>query len=139
MAIPRKQLSQCPIERCVSVLGGRWKTMILYQLVQQPRGFGELRRLLVDCPERVLTRQLRELERDCVIERRSLGGKPPKVEYALSPLGQGLRPVFDALWGWGESHRTQVAMPTTPPRPISTPSTPAKPVARRTRPAAARR
>lgn len=121
------------------MLGGRWKTLIVYYLLAEASGFGQLFRKLAECPERVLTRQLRELERDGVIARRGLGGKPPRVEYALTPLGGELAEVFRALGVWGERHAAsgvEVVAPAASrhlqPATLATkPARPTKPILRR--------
>lgn len=104
MPSPRKQLPECAVQRASVIIGGRWKTLIIFHLLRSPLRFSALLRVIDDCAERVLTRQLRALENDGVIRRRSLGGKPPKVEYSLTPLGEQLHRVFDALRDWGSSH-----------------------------------
>lgn len=104
MALSRKPLSACPIERTICVVGGRWKAMALFLLLDGPLRYGQLRRKLSECAERVLVTQLRQLEADGVIERVALGGTPPQVQYRLTPLGESLRPVFSALHEWGRQH-----------------------------------
>lgn len=107
MAVPRTPPPACPIERAVSVVGGRWKTMIVYRLLPGPLRYGRLRRHLAGCAERVFVRQVRELEADGVVERVALGGNPPQVEYRLTALGRELHAMFAAMERWGTLHIRQ--------------------------------
>lgn len=108
MTTLRRAPTHCPIERAVHVVGGRWKTMIVFHLLEGPARYAGLRRRLPDCAERVFVRQLRELEADGVVTRRVLRGRPPHVEYQLSPLGEGLGELFAALRVWGTRHLEEV-------------------------------
>lgn len=94
-------LNECPIMRTLEVIGGKWKPILLYYLRQQPRRASELQRLVPQASAKVMTEQLRELERDGVITRTVYGQVPPRVDYALSELGRTLIPVLDALCAWG--------------------------------------
>lgn len=93
----------CPVEACTEIVGGKWKGKILYILFTGTKRFGELRRLLPDTTQRMLTTQLRELEEDGVIERKVYAEVPPKVEYSISKRGKTLKPIIDAMWIWGRS------------------------------------
>lgn len=106
MSVPRTVAASCPIERAVRVIGGRWKTMIVFHLLSGPVGYGQLRRKLGSCSERVFVRQVRELESDGVVERIALGGNPPRVDYQLTPVGMELHAMFTAMKTWGELHQT---------------------------------
>lgn len=99
-ALPLTQLG-CPVTRAMAAIGGKWKLFILYHLMGGTRRFGELRRLIPDVTQQMLTAQLRELEADGLITRTVYPVVPPKVEYSLTPLGCELRPVTDALLEWG--------------------------------------
>jgi DNA-binding HxlR family transcriptional regulator len=92
---------QCPAERTLDVIGGRWKVLILWQLFQGQRRFSELFRALDGVTQKMLTQQLRELEKDGIVHRQVYPQIPPKVEYSLTPLGKSLRPVVDAMCEWG--------------------------------------
>jgi DNA-binding HxlR family transcriptional regulator len=92
---------QCPAERTLDVIGGRWKVLILWQLFQGQRRFSELFRALDGITQKMLTQQLRELEKDGIVHRQVYPQIPPKVEYSLTPLGESLRPVVDAMCEWG--------------------------------------
>jgi DNA-binding HxlR family transcriptional regulator len=91
----------CPAQRTLDVLGGRWKVPILYYLSQKTRRFSDLRRQLPGCTQKMLTQQLRELERDGVVHRKVYPQVPPKVEYSLTDLGRSLKPVISAMCRWG--------------------------------------
>jgi DNA-binding HxlR family transcriptional regulator len=91
----------CPVEACSEVVGGKWKGKILFILFTGTKRFGELRKLLPETTQRMLTMQLRELEEDGVIERKVYAEVPPKVEYSISKEGESLKPIIDAMWSWG--------------------------------------
>jgi DNA-binding HxlR family transcriptional regulator len=97
------KLTECPIRPALQVIGGKWKPIILYHLMRGKKRFGELRLLLPEATQKMLTQHLRELERDKIIQRRVYPEVPPKVEYSLTPLGKTLRPVMRALCDWGKS------------------------------------
>lgn len=93
----------CPVSRTVAVIGGKWKPSILYLLHRGPTRFNALQRALSGITQRMLTLQLRTLERDGIVTRTIHPSVPPQVEYALTPLGESLGPVFDALMDWDKS------------------------------------
>lgn len=92
----------CPVEATTEIIGGKWKGKILYFLLSGKKRFGELRKLVGVATQRMLTVQLRELERDGIIERKVFVEAPPKVEYSLTKLGEELRPSIDEMWKWGK-------------------------------------
>jgi DNA-binding HxlR family transcriptional regulator len=95
----------CPVEATLTVIGGKWKCVILWHLAQDGTSrFTELKRRLQSITQRMLTNQLRELEADGLIDRKVYAQVPPKVEYSLSERGQTLWPVLDALQRWGADH-----------------------------------
>jgi DNA-binding HxlR family transcriptional regulator len=96
--------TECPITRTLEVVGGKWKPIILHYLFERPRRSGELARLIPQASVKMLTQQLRELERDRIIRRKVYREVPPKVEYSLSSMGQSLKPIMIAMCVWGESH-----------------------------------
>lgn len=119
MTVLRRAPTACPIERAVHVLGGRWKTMIVYHLLPGPVRYGELRRRLPECAERVFVRQVRELEADGVVARVALEGRGQQVEYRLTPLGVELQALFDVMRTWGDRHLAAAATASAPPEAIS--------------------
>lgn len=86
-------------------MSGRWKAVILFHLMDGTKRFGELRRKLPGVTQRMLTLQLRELQRDGVVQRVVYAEMPPKVEYSLTQFGHSLTPVLIAMRDWGRSHR----------------------------------
>ena len=109
----------CPVEVTLEIIGGRWKSVVLYHLLTRTQRFGELRKLLPGVTQRMLTLQLRELEKDGVIHREVYREIPPKVEYSLTEFGRSLEPILRSLLVWGEqyhSHKTQTKLraPSTP-------------------------
>lgn len=105
--------TNCPVEAALDIIGGKWKSIILFRLVEQTRRFNELRRLMPAITQRMLTNQLRELERDGLVSRRVYPEVPPRVEYSPTPLGHSLLPVLEALKAWSETHMParMVSMP----------------------------
>ncbi|MFF2440518.1 winged helix-turn-helix transcriptional regulator [Priestia megaterium] len=99
----------CPVEAAVDVVGGKWKSVILYQLSKERRCFNELRRLIPGVTQRMLTLQLRELERDGIIHREVYKQVPPKVEYYLTPFGETLIPIIELMFKWGYDHTDKIA------------------------------
>jgi DNA-binding HxlR family transcriptional regulator len=97
----------CPVETTLRVIGGKWKVLILYYLYSETRRFNELRRLLPQVTQQMLTTQLRELERDGVIARRIYPQVPPKVEYSLTDLGRSLEPILLQMVEWGERYQQE--------------------------------
>jgi len=101
-----KRRCTCPADQTLELISGRWKVPILWELFQAKRRFSELRRLLGDaCGQKVLTQQLREMERDGLVRRKIYAQVPPKVEYSLTPAGKSLRPVVDAMVKWAARKR----------------------------------
>jgi DNA-binding HxlR family transcriptional regulator len=92
---------RCPTETALAVIGGRWKVLVIWELARGAKRYGELRRALVGVTPKMLTQQLREMERDGIVARTAYPEVPPRVEYALTPLGETLRPVLEALDAWG--------------------------------------
>lgn len=118
----RKQRHQtytcCPLEAALDVMGSKWKATILFRLLDGTRRFNELRRLMPNVTQRMLTLQLRELEADGMILRKVFAEVPPKVEYSLSDLGRTLEPLLRELYQWGQTH-IQRKQPEASPEPAS--------------------
>ncbi len=101
----------CPVEMCSEIIGGKWKGPILYYLLEGTKRFGELRRLLPEVTQRMLTMQLRELEEHGVIARKVYAEVPPKVEYSISPAGVALGPIIALMKEWGIRYLEAHAQP----------------------------
>ena len=91
----------CPVQATINVLSGKWKVQAVWRLSFGPLRFAELRDLLRGVSEKVLTAQLRELEKDGIVNRAAAPSSPPKVTYSLSPSGQTLIPLLEGLCDWG--------------------------------------
>lgn len=99
---------RCDVEATLSVIGGKWKLMLVWYLREEPRRFNEIRRQFPEISQKVLTQQLRELEADGVVHREIFREIPPKVEYSLTAFGASLGPVMTALDEWGRGHVHQL-------------------------------
>ena len=97
-----------PVEATLSVVGGKWKVLILYHLLDETLRFGEIQRRIPNATARMLTRHLRELERDNIVHRKVYAEVPPKVEYSLTEFGQSLMPVIKSMEKWGRTYVGQV-------------------------------
>ncbi len=95
-----------PVELSLSIIGGKWKMLILWRLREASMRYGELRKSLPKVTHKMLTQQLRELESDEIIIRKVYPEVPPKVEYSLTLLGKSVIPVIDLLNEWGEEYRS---------------------------------
>lgn len=104
----RGETSRCGLDAVLDVVGGKWKTLILWELREEPRRFGELRRLVEGISEKVLIQQLRELEADGMVHRKQYNQIPPKVEYSLTPFGASLNAALMPLCEWGEQHMDRI-------------------------------
>ncbi|MGH1279028.1 winged helix-turn-helix transcriptional regulator [Bacillus basilensis] len=98
----------CPVEAMVEVIGGKWKGVILYHLLDGTKRFNELKRLKPNITQRMLTLQLRELEADGIIHREVYREVPPKVEYSLTELGESLRPMILLMIEWATHNMEKV-------------------------------
>ena len=96
----------CPAEKTAKLIGGRWKIVILWYLFQGVKRFSELHRALTGVTQKVLTQQLRDMERDGIVARTVYAQVPPKVEYSVTPLGLSLKPVVEAMHRWGIEHES---------------------------------
>lgn len=102
---PVDRIQVCPVETTLAVIGGRWKPLLLYHLREGPRRFNALRRLIPDATQRMLTQHLRDLERDGVVVRTVYAQVPPRVDYALTTLGESLVPLMDQMAAWGAAYQ----------------------------------
>ena len=98
----------CPIEENVKIFGGKWKASILFHLSEGKCRFNELKRRIPAITQRMLTQQLRELERDGLVIREQFNEIPPRVEYSLSKVGLSLEPIFLEIERWGQIHSESI-------------------------------
>ncbi|AEW01099.1 HxlR family transcriptional regulator [Niastella koreensis] len=106
--------NSCPVTRTLGYIGGKWKPLILIFLIERPERFGKLA-VLLPISRKILTEQLREMEEDGLILRRSYSEKPPRVEYEITERGKSLIPILDAMKVWGNEIKEDVkrALPAT--------------------------
>ena len=102
---------KCAVTTTIGLVGGKWKILILWQLRNRIRRFGELKRLIPASNKKMLTQQLRELEQDGLIHRKVYAEVPPKVEYSLTETGRSLQPVIDMIGNWGTEYMKKNLVP----------------------------
>jgi DNA-binding HxlR family transcriptional regulator len=98
--VPKREGDECPLMAMLHTLGGKWKCVILWWVMDGPRRFTELRGRMPEITQKMLTQQLRDLERDGFLKRRVYAEVPPREEYSATPLALTLRPVLQAMHGW---------------------------------------
>lgn len=94
----------CPVEATLGMIGGKYKTLILWKLISGPMRFSELHRTVSGATPKMLTQQLRELENDGLVHREIFPVIPPKVEYSLTEFGKSIRPVLESMYAWGSGY-----------------------------------
>lgn len=104
-------IPDCPVETTVSLMGDRWKLLIIRDLLGGTKRFGELKRSLTGISQKVLTQHLRSMEEYGLVNRKVYAEVPPRVEYSLTDLGQSLKLVHDAMWQWGEHYQSCMKSP----------------------------
>ncbi len=108
-----EDLASCPVEHALAIIGGRWTSLIVRELLAGTKRFGDLRRGLGGVAAKTLTERLRLLEDQGIVERKAYAEVPPRVEYTLTERGLSLEPILKAMWGWGASDmRAQDGQPT---------------------------
>ncbi|MCR5005427.1 MAG: helix-turn-helix transcriptional regulator [Clostridiales bacterium] len=101
----KDELPECPVATTVQLIGSKWKLLILRNLMERPWRFNELRKSLDGISQKVLTDSLRSMEEDGIITRTVYPEVPPRVEYALSSLGESMRPIIKAMEGFGQEYK----------------------------------
>lgn len=115
-AMNEKQLlDSCGMAYALNIIGGRWKPAIICRLLYKSQRYGELKKSIAGISERMLVAQLRELEKDGIIERSIYAEVPPRVEYRLTTLGKTMKPMMKSMSDWGNMHREK----TTPVQAVS--------------------
>ncbi len=103
--LTKKEMPPCPVATTVQLIGSKWKLLIMRNLLVRPWRFNELRRDLTGISQKVLTDSLRSMEEDGIITRTVYPEVPPRVEYALSELGESMRPIIKAMEEWGINYK----------------------------------
>ena len=106
--LTKEELPDCPVATTVQLIGNKWKLLILRNLLARPWSFNEMLRSIPGISQKVLTDNLRALENDGIITRTVFPEVPPRVEYALSELGDSMRPIIDAMQAWGLNYQQLV-------------------------------
>ena len=104
-----KSLPACPVETTLTLIGDKWKVLILRDLLPGTKRFGELKKSIGSVSQKVLTAQLRDMEENGLLTRTVYAEVPPRVEYSLTDLGKSLKPILDALSSWGEEFKAKNA------------------------------
>lgn len=106
--LTKEELPTCPVATTVQMIGSKWKLLIMRNLLQRPWRFNELKKDLEGISQKVLTDSLRSMEADGIVTRTVYPEVPPRVEYALSPLGESMRPIMDAMESWGNAYKANL-------------------------------
>lgn len=106
--LTKEELPPCPVATTLMLIGNKWKIFIIQQLMDRPFRFSELRRAIPGISEKVLTDNLRAMEKDSIITRTVFPEVPPRTEYALSELGNTMRPIIESMATWGTGYQQLV-------------------------------
>ena len=101
------ELPACPVETTLMLIGDKWKVLILRELMDGTKRFGELKKSIGTVSQKVLTAQLRDMEEKGLLTRKVYAEVPPRVEYTLTETGYSLKPVRDAMWTWGADYKAK--------------------------------
>ena len=104
--VKKKELPACPVETTLTLIGDKWKVLILRDLMTGTKRFGELKKCVGNVSQKVLTVQLRAMEANGLVHREVYAEVPPRVEYSLTDLVRSLKPILDAMWSWGENYKS---------------------------------
>ena len=102
----KNELPACPVETTLTLIGDKWKVLILRDLLPGTKRFGELKKSIGNVSQKVLTAQLRAMEASGLVHREVYAEVPPRVEYSLTELGKSLKPILDSMWAWGEEYKS---------------------------------
>ena len=103
----KKELPACPVEATLTLIGDKWKVLILRDLMPGTKRFGELKKSVGNVSQKVLTAQLRTMEESGLVNRKVYAEVPPRVEYSLTELGKSLKPILDSMRAWGEAYKAK--------------------------------
>ena len=103
----KKELPACPVETTLTLIGDKWKVLILRDLLPGTKRFGELKKSVGNVSQKVLTAQLRTMEESGLVNRKVYAEVPPRVEYSLTELGKSLKPILDSMRAWGEAYKAK--------------------------------
>ena len=101
------ELPACPVETTLMLIGDKWKVLILRDLMDGTKRFGELKKSIGTIFQKVLTAQLRDMEEKGLLTRKVYAEVPPRVEYTLTKTGYSLKPILDAMWAWGADYKAK--------------------------------
>lgn len=101
------ELPACPVETTLMLIGDKWKVLILRDLMDGTRRFGELKKSIGTVSQKVLTAQLRDMEEKGLLTRKVYAEVPPRVEYTLTETGYSLKTVLDSMWAWGADYQAK--------------------------------
>lgn len=102
------KLPDCPVETTLTLIGDKWKVLILRDLLTGTKRFGELKKSIGNVSQKVLTAQLRDMEVKGLVNRKVYAEVPPKVEYSLTDLGLSLKPILDTMYNWGRNYKIKI-------------------------------
>lgn len=105
--LTKEEMPACPVATTVALIGSKWKLLIIRNLMARPWRFNELKKDLEGISQKVLTDSLRSMESDGIVTRTVYPEVPPRVEYALSELGESMRPIMKAMEAWGQAYKKQ--------------------------------
>ena len=103
----KTELPACPVETTLTLIGDKWKVLILRDLMPGTKRFGELKKSVGNVSQKVLTAQLRAMEESGLVNRKVYAEVPPRVEYSLTEFGKSLKPILDSMWAWGETYKAK--------------------------------
>ena len=104
--LTKEELPECPVATTVQLIGNKWKLLIIRNLLAGNQRFTDFIKTIPGISKKVLTDNLRALEDDGLIDREVFAEVPPRVEYSLTPLGETLRPILDAMFDWGANYKS---------------------------------
>ena len=103
----KAEFPACPVETTLTLIGDKWKVLILRDLMPGTKRFGELKKSIGNVSQKVLTAQLRAMEESGLVNRKVYAEVPPRVEYSLTELGKSLKPILDSMRAWGEAYKAK--------------------------------